>query len=213
MVSLSESIMENLHYWLNSPDSGDVWDHFHLFQEHWVTIQHRLEWYESPNVSGIYTEHKYIMRNIDASRPEETYYEENIDNGEFASQMYSDVDLPSGKGKCRIDVEIEALSPPSGENDFGMVEYAVETKIKYDDMQNGITFLPRILAVPLNQLFKKAFLNIIGEEMVERDGEFAREKTTEYFQYLRRYHGEEPTQTKTKQSEFKPVPEEGVFFQ
>ncbi len=207
-----KSLSKQLHYWLNSPDDGEVWDHFHLFQEHWVPIYNRLEWYESPNVPGIYSEHKYIARNMNTSRPEETYYEENLDNGEFASEMYTETDLPSGRGECRIDIEIHSEAP-SGENDFAMVEYAVETKIKYSDMQKGVTFLPRIFAVPLNQFFKWAFLNYIGEEMVERDGEFAREKTTEYFQYLRKYHGEEPTQTKTKQSEFKPVPEDGVFFQ
>jgi hypothetical protein len=48
--------------------------------------------------------------------------------------------------------------------------------------------------------------------MVERDGEYARERTAEYFQYLRQYHGEEPTQEKTRRADFNPLPEEGVFF-
>jgi len=71
----------------------------------------------------------------------------------------------------------------------------------------------RFLAYPINRFFKWAFVKYIGEELIDRDGEYARERTTEYFQYLRKYHGEEPTQTKTRQAEFKPVPEEGIFFQ
>ncbi len=206
-------LMKKAEYWLSSPSGSEVWEHVHLFQGEWLPVYKRLEWYDSPNVPDIYEQHKYIMRNIDMARPEETYYEENLDSGVFASEMYTDTGLPSGKGNCRIDIDITARSPPSGENNFGSVEYSIDTKIKYKGIPSGVTFLPRIIANPLNQFFKWAFLNFYAEEMVGRDGEFAREKTTEYLQYLRKYHGEEPTQTKTKQSQFKPVPEEGIFFQ
>lgn len=149
---------------------------------------------------------------MDMSRPEETYYKENVDTGSFESEIDVREELPSGRGDMRISVRIQTKTPPSGENDFCLVDYIVDTEIKYD-MPNGITFLPRMFALPLNNMFKMFFMVFIGDEIVNRDGEFSIEKTQEYFQYLRKYHGEEPTQTKTRQSDFVPTNEEGTFFQ
>lgn len=211
-------IEKSLNYWFGFPDpdeesADNVWEHFHIFDGEWIDIQNRKEWYESPNVPDIYASHKYIFKqNMGMSRPEETFYKQNVDNGEFASDMYSTESLPSDRGKLKITTEIVTKSPPSGENDFCMVEYFVTTSIKYD-MPKGVTFLPRIVARPLNRFFKWAFLNFIGEEIVEYDGEYARERTTEYLQYIRKYHGEEPTQTKTRQAVYKPSFEDGIFFQ
>lgn len=214
----TEKMKKGLKYWLSFPDpennpEDNIWHDFHIFDGHWIPIQNRQEWYESPNVPGIYSEHKYIFKqNMDMGRPEETYYEQNVDDGSFASNMYVTEGLPSGKGDLKIETEISTKYAPSGENNFCLVDYVVTTEIKYS-MPKGVTFLPRIVARPLNRFFKKAFLKHIGEELIEYDGEYARERSNEYFQYLRKYHGEEPTQSKSRQSEFKPVPEEGVFFQ
>lgn len=191
----------------------NIWHHFHIFDGYWIKVQQRKEWYESPNVPGIYADHKYIFKqNMGIGRPEETFYSQNVDDGGFKSVMEVTEKLPSGRGDLKITTTINTKSPPSGENDFCLVEYLVDTEIKYE-LDKGITFLPRLLASPINRFFKWGFFNVIGEEMVDRDGEYARERTTEYFQYIRKYHGEEPTQTKTRQAEFKPVPEEGIFFQ
>ena len=193
-------------------ERDDIWSEFHLFQGHWVTIQNKVEWYQSPNVPTIYKEHKYVFRNIDMGRPYEKYYFQHQDSGDFEATMENTEGLPSGRGKLKINPTIATKAPPSGENDFGFVEYNVELDIKYD-MPGGITVLPRILAYPLNRFFKWAFLMFIAEEMIEYDGEYAREKLYEYFQYIRKYHGEEPLQSKTRESSFKPAVEEGVFFQ
>ncbi|MBY6294021.1 hypothetical protein GLU60_01380 [Nanohaloarchaea archaeon H01] len=194
-------------------DKDDVWSNFHLFQNEWVEIQNRVDWYESPNVPQIYADHKAIFKqNMDMGRPDERYYEQNMDSNEFASKMMRTDDLPGGQGEMRIKIDLGTKTAPSGENDFAMIEYVVRTELKYD-MPGGVTFLPRILAYPINRVLKWAFFQFIAEEMVDYDGEYARERTTEYFQYLRKYHGEEPTQTKSRQAEFKPVPEEGLFFQ
>lgn len=212
------AIASALNYWFGFPEPDDdpadnVWSDFHIFDGHWIKIQNRRDWYESPNVPGIYEDHKYIFnQNMSMGKPEETYYKENIDNGGFESNMIAIEDLPSGRGKLKINTHITTKNPPSGENDFCMVSYVVDTYIKYD-IPNGIKFLPRIIARPLNRFFKWAFLHHIGEEMVEYDGEYARERTTEYTQYIRKYHGEEPTQTKTRQATYKPSFEEGIFFQ
>lgn len=214
-----EDLKESLEYWFSAPDPDghepdNIWSDFHIFDGHWIEIQNRMDRYESPNVPQIYKDHKYIMKqNMGMSRPEEVYYEQNVDDGDFASTMEATDSLPSGdEGEYKITTEIGTGYPPSGENDFALVDYVVTTEIKYD-MPNGITFLPRIIARPLNQFFKWAFLRYIGEETVDRDGEYAIEKTTEYFQYLRKYHGEEPIQTKTRKAEYTPMPEEGIFFQ
>lgn len=218
-MSATSNLKESILYWFfEMPTPGDdeddnIWHDFHLFDGHWLEIQNRMDWYESPNVPTIYTEHKYIFKqNMDMGRPEETYYYENVDSGEFKSTMECDESLPSGLGDLKIITDIKTKSPPSGENDFCMAEYHVTTEIKYD-IPNGITFLPRIIARPLNRFFRWAFMKHIGHETVERDGEYAIERTTEYFQYIRKYHGEEPIQTKTRQADFQPMPEEGVFFQ
>lgn len=211
--------LDRLKYWIvETPDPGgnpedNIWSDLHLFDGEWVKIQNRVDWYESPNLPSIYQDHKYILKqNMGMTRPEETYYEQNVDSNAFKSDMYSETSLPSGKGDVRILTQIWTKTAPSGDNDFGMVEYLVTTKIKYD-MPNGVTFLPRIVARPLNRFFKWAFINYIGEEMIEQDGEFAIEKAREYYQYVRKYHGEEPIQTKSRQAEFRPAPEEGIFFQ
>jgi hypothetical protein len=214
-----KSWLKKIFYWFETPNPDkdhrdNIWEKFHLFNNEWIEIQSRLEWYESPNVPAIYQDHKYIFnQNLGFSaRPEEVYYEQNVDTKQFESHMDVDENLPSGNGKLRLTTKINTKSPPSGENDFAMVQYLVTTDIKYK-IDKGITFLPRIIARPLNRFFKWAFLRYIGEEMVERDGEYAIERTREYFQYIRKYHGEEPIQTKTRQAHFKPVPEEGIFFQ
>lgn len=213
-----DNIKKGFVYWFSTPDPDEdeddnIWHDFHIFDGEWIEIQNRVDWYESPNVPTIYEDHKYIMKqNMGMSRPEETFYQQNMDSNEFKSDMYADMSLPSGKGDLRIETNIWTKSAPSGENNFCMVEYLVKTKIRYD-MAGGITFLPRIFARPLNRLFKKFFIDYIGEEIVDRDGEFALEKTKEYYNYVRRYHGEEPMQTKTRQAEFNPSPEDGVFFQ
>lgn len=214
-------VLEPILKWFRFPDpdnhhKDNIWHDFHIFDGHWVEIQNRVEWYESPKVPQIYKDHVYIIKKaMELGRPEETFYYQNVDSNEFSSEIEKDGnDLPSGAGgaEWKLEIELEAKTPPSGENDFAWVEYFVKTSIRYK-MPQGITFLPRIVARPLNRFFKWAFLQYLGEEMIDYDGEYAREKTNEYFQHLRKYHGEEPTQTKTRQAEFKPMPEEGVFFQ
>lgn len=191
----------------------DIWHHFDLFDGEFHEIQNRVDWYESPKVPRIYKDHVYIFKqNMDMGRPDEVYYEENVDSRKFKSRIMKTEELPSGRGNLRIESTIDLKTPPSGENDFAMVEYFVRTELQYD-VPAGVEKLPRILAYPLNRVFKWAFFQFIAEEMVDYDGEYARERTTEYIQYVRKYHGEEPTQTKTRQAEFKPVPEEGIFFQ
>lgn len=205
-------------YWLATPSPGsdpsdDIWHDFELFSGDWFKIQNRKEWYESPNVPSIYKDHIYIFdKNMDMNRPEETYYKQNVDSNEFRSKLDCTEELPSGNGDMRISVRLMTKNPPSGENDFAMVEYMVDTELKYD-MPQGITFLPRIIAKPLNETFRVFFYQFIGENMVEYDGEYALERTREYFQYLRKYHGEEPTQTKTRRSEYTPTVQEGKFFE
>lgn len=191
----------------------DIWSDMHIFDGDWVEIQNRVDWYESPNISGIYKDHVYIFKqNMDMGRPDERFYSENVDSGEFESHVRKGGGLPSGRGEFRITSNIATKSPPSGENDFGFVEYFVQTELKYD-IPDGISFLPRFLAHPMNRFFRWVFMLYMGHHILDYDGEYAREKTTEYFQYIRKYHGEEPTQTKTRQAEYKPVPEEGFFFQ
>jgi hypothetical protein len=191
----------------------NIWADFHIFDGEWIHIQNRREWYESPNVPGVYADHKNIMKqNMGMGRPEENFFKQNIDDGSFASEMHAIEELPSGRGEVKIVTNIGTKNAPSGENDFCMVEYVVDTYITYD-IPNGVTFLPRIFSRPINRFFKWAFLMHIGEEMVEYDGEYARERTTEYMQYVRKYHGEEPTQTKTRQAVYKPSFEDGIFFQ
>jgi hypothetical protein len=205
-------------FWIESPDpdsneEDNIWHDMHEFDGEWVKIQNRLEWFESPNVPSIYEDHKYILKqNMGMGRPEETFYKQNVDSNDFNSNIDAIDDLPSGQGKMRIKIDVSTGYPPSGENDFAMAEYLVDTEIKYD-MPQGVTFLPRFLARPLNNLFKRLFIRHIGEDILMRDGEYAIEKTREYFQYIRRYHGEEPVQTKSRQAEFKPVPEGGIFFE
>lgn len=218
--SYMNKLPDSIQYWMGLPDpkenhDDNIWHHFHVFDDEWVDVQNRMEWYDSPNVPSIYTDHKYIFKqNMGMGKPEETYYEQNIDSGDFKTSMEVTESLPSGigGGEMKIEVEINTLNPPSGENNFCLVAYTVDTKVKYDVTQ-GVRFLPRFLANPLNRFFKWAFMQYIAEDMVDRDGEYAIERTTEYFQYLRKYHGEEPTQTKSRQTEFTPLPEDGVFFQ
>ncbi len=217
MSEESKSLGERILYWFELPDpenneADNVWRDFHLFDNEWVEIQSRLEWYESPNVPRIYVDHKVIGQNMEMGRPEERYYKENVDSGDFRAYLDWREDLPGDQGEYRIRVQIRTKIAPSGENDFAMVQYRVDTELKYDTPQ-GITFLPRILSRPLNRFFKWAYMRFIAEEMIDRDGEFALEKTREYFQYLRKYHGEEPSQSKSREAQFTPLPEEGIFFQ
>lgn len=195
-------------------EGDDIWSDFHLFHEDWIEVVNKKEWYEAPHVPQIYTDHKKIVKqNMGLNRPFEEFYFENLGSGSFASNMYVDGDgLPSGNGDFRIDIEIETQSPPSGENDAALVEYFVRGKLSYDVPQ-GVTFLPRFLAYPLNRFFKWAFLEFLAEEQIEYDGEYVRERVNEYFQYIRKYHGEEPLQAKSRQAAFKPSVEDGVFFQ
>lgn len=213
-----EGFKESVNYWLESPspeaiEADDVWHEFEVFSGDWVEIQNRMDRYESPHIPRIYKDHKYIFKqNMQMPRPEEVFYEQNMDSGEFKSVIEAEEPLPSGKGDLKIETDLATKYEPSGENDFAGIDYLVSTHVRYD-VPNGITFLPRILARPLNQFFRYAYMKFLAIEMVERDGEYAIEKTREYFQYLRKYHGEEPIQTKSRQSEFKPVPDEGIFFQ
>ena len=224
------SFIDSLMAWVRTPDpdkkkgrddweyhkfeeSDDVWSDFHLFHGDWIEIMNKKEWYDSPHVPQIYTDHKKIVRkNMGMSRPEETFYFQSVDDNSFASNLEVDEGLPSGNGKFRLEIEIETITPPSGENDACTVEYFVTGKIKYS-VPGGIDFLPRFLAYPLNRFFKLAYLEFIAEEQIEYDGEYARERINEYFQYLRKYHGEEPLQAKSRQAVFKPKVEDGVFFQ
>lgn len=217
-MSWQNKFLKQVNYWFSTPDPkghepDNVWRDFEVFSGDWIKIQNRLDRYESPNVPSIYEDHKYIFKqNMGMRRPEEVFYSQNVDTNEFSSDIEATDNLPSGKGEIKILTDIGTNYEPSGENNFCGVDYMVTTYINYD-IPNGIEFLPRIVARPLNQFFKWAYLKFLAEEMVERDSEYAIEKTTEYFQYLRKYHGEEPIQTKSRQAEYKPVPEEGIFFQ
>ena len=199
----------------------DVWRDFHLFHGDWIQITNKKEWYDSPNVPQIYGDHKKILKqNMQLTRPFETWYAERLDDGDFESHMNvggegsSSLSLPSGNGKYKIEIEIGLpAGAPSGENDAATVEYFVKAHLKYTEIPDGVDFLPRFIAYPLNSFFKSVFLQFIAEEQIEYDGEFVREKVNEYFQYLRKYHGEEPLQAKSRQAAFKPAVEDGVFFQ
>lgn len=201
--------------WFRTPDGSwdddDVWHHFPLFQGGWEEIHNKVEWYESPHVVDIYKDHKYIFKNIDMGRPYETYYEESVDDGGFRSKMASTCSLPSHLGKMKIKVRIRTKAPPSGENDFGLVEYFVRTYVKYS-IPSGIKNLPRFLALPLNSFFKWAYMQFIADELIEHDGEFAREKMYSYFDYLRKYHGEEPVQARSRRTVYEPTEAERRFF-
>lgn len=221
--SVLEDIVEGLGKlgiwdWLKTtdPDSNDldnVWSDMHVFNNEWTLIQNRMEWYESPNVPQIYQDHKYIFdKNMELEKPDETYYYQNVDSDEFESDMIMESGLPSGRGDMRFDIKVRTKYAPSGENNFAMVSYIVDTELKYD-MPKTVKHLPRVLAVPLAYTYRWIFMLFIAEEMLERDGEYAIEKTREYYQYLRKYHGEEPTQSKSRQAEFTPIPEDGIFFE
>lgn len=204
-------------YWFRFPKPGedhddDPWHHNPIFTGDWVKVKNRKEWYESPHIVSIYEDHKKILNvNMEMSKPIERYYFQHVDNGGFRSVMTSDGDLPSSIGDYRIHTRLRTKAPPSGENNFGLIEYSTTLQVKYNPPE-GITKLPRILARPLNQFFKWAYLKWIGEEVMEHDSEFAQEQLNTYFQYLRRYHGEEPLQSKTRQELYKPPTDEGTFF-
>jgi hypothetical protein len=222
-------LKKNVLTWLKTPDpykkkgrpeweyekfeKDNVWHEFHLFNNEWVEIVNRLEWYDAPHVPQIYESHKKICRELmEMERPFESFYKENVDSGGFESHMHVEEELPSENGEFRLEMVLETKNAPSGENDACLIEYFVKGKIRYD-IPKGIDFLPRIIAYPLNRFFKYAYYKWIGEEQVEYDGEYAREKVTEYFQHIRKYHGEEPIQAKSRQAKFQPVVEDGVFFQ
>ena len=189
----------------------DIWHHEEIFSGEKFLLENKTEWYESPNVPSIYAEHKYIFNNnMNISKPFEKYYEQNVDSGDFKSTMEAYDGLPSGRGDLTIETNISTKSPPSGDNNFAMVDYSVQLFVEYD-LPGGITFLPRFLAHPLNKLFQYYFINYLGEEMLEYDVEYAREKLAEYFDYIRKYHGEEPVQTRTRQESFEPTDEETFF--
>lgn len=208
-------MVKGLKFWISKPDGSheedNIWSDFHVFDGHWVEVMNREEWYESPNVPTIYKEHKFVFKNIDMGRPFEEEFMQKMHTGEFEVKMWNDQTLPSGKGKLKLTSEISTKSPPD-ENGFCLVEYFVKLEIKYD-MPQGITNLPRILAYPLNKFFKWGFFKFIGEEIVVRDSEYAQQKLLQYMQYIRKYHGEEPLQSKTRESEYKPALEEGRFFE
>jgi len=194
-------------------DMDNVWSDMHVFNNEWTLVKNRMEWYESPNVPQIYQDHLYIFdKNLELEKPDETYYYQNVDTDEFESDMIMEDDLPSNRGEMRFKIKVRTKYAPSGENNFAMVSYIVDTEIKYDTPK-GVKFLPRFLALPLNFIYRWLFMHVIAEEMLERDGEYAIERTRDYYQYLRKYHGEEPTQTKSRQAEFTPIPEDGVFFE
>ncbi|MFB6180413.1 MAG: hypothetical protein ABEJ93_00910 [Candidatus Nanohalobium sp.] len=217
-MSDDKGLADRIMYWFETPSPGsdesdDIWSDFHLFSGEWIELMNRLDWYEAPRVPTLYEKHKAIMsENMDMTRPFEEYYYQNVDSNDFESHMRCEMPLPSGRGSYRIKPLIKTKSPPSGENDFAFVEYWMKLEVTYD-IPNGVTFLPRIVARPLNRFFKWAFIQFVAEEMVERDTEYAREKLNEYVRYVRKYHGEEPTQSRTRQVEFKPMPEEGKFFE
>jgi hypothetical protein len=192
-------------------EKDDIWHHEHIFEGEWVEIQNKAEWYESPNIVSIYKDHKYIFnQNMNLDKPAETFYYENVDSGEFESIMEVSEGLPSKHGKLKLTTNPATQSPPSGDNDFGLIEYWVTLEVKYD-FPDGINWLPRIFAYPLNKFFKKWFTNQLGGRMVGYDMEFAREKMMDYFNSLRKYHGEEPVQTKTQQGQYTPDTDEQFF--
>ena len=193
-------------------ERDNIWSDFHIFNGEWIKIMQKKEEYNSPHVPDLYEAHKTIYGNIGLDSPYEESYKENQDSGKFTSEMSSTGDLSSGKGEFKLSTKVKCKSPPEGENNFAKVEYDADIEIKYS-MPGGITFLPRILAYPLNKFFRWAFTQYVGEDMIEYDGEYARQKLLDYFQYLRKYHGEEPLQSRTRESKFKPAVEDGVFFQ
>lgn len=210
-------------YWFRTPkpndnEKDDIWSEHPIFNSDDVEVTNRVEWYESPNVPSIYKDHKHIFKKqMDLARPEETYFFQNLDSNEFRSQMkigdgnFGHLELPSELGHFHIETRIRTKSPPSGDNEFALVEYFSRVFVNYSAPQ-GVTILPRFVARPINMFFRWAFLKYIGEDAVEEDGEYARQQLTEYFQYLRKYHGEEPVQTKTRLEEPPEVPEDGTFF-
>lgn len=193
-------------------EADDVWHHEEIFNGDYHLIESSIEWYESPNVPTVYTDHKYIFnQNMGMGKPTEKYYEQNVDSDDFKSNMIIREGLPSERGKLKIDTTVKTKSSPSGENNFAMVDYSVKLFIKYSEV-DGIEWLPRFIANPLNSLFRYYFVRYIGEEMLEYDIEYSRERMIEYFDYLRKYHGEEPVQSKTRQEHFE-TPWEGTFFE
>ncbi len=213
-----KKVLDPITYWFRFPKSSDsnddLWHHHPVFTGDWVKIKNRLEWYESPYIVDIYGDHKKIFNvNMGMGKPSEKFYYQHVDDNGFRSQMESTDELPSGLGELKIHTRLRTKVPPSGENDFGMIEYSVTLMVKYDHVPDGIMRMPRILSRPLNRFFKWAYVKYVAEELIHHDGEYAQEKLNEYFQYIRKYHGEEPLQSKTRQELYTPPTEEGTFFE
>ncbi|MFB6192688.1 MAG: hypothetical protein ABEK00_00380 [Candidatus Nanohaloarchaea archaeon] len=190
-------------------DSDDLWGN-PVFGGDWVEIQTKVESYESPNVVTIYEDHGNILEEIGLGSPSESFYYENLDNGEFESEMESTADLPSGKGEMKLTINPETKYPPSDDNEFALIDYWVQLEVSFD-FPDGVDWMPRIFAYPLNKFLKKWFVSQLGGRMVGYDMEFAREKLMDYFDSLRKYHGEEPVQTKTLDGQYSDLEE--PFFQ
>ncbi|MFB6204248.1 MAG: hypothetical protein ABEJ75_01245 [Candidatus Nanohaloarchaea archaeon] len=220
------NFVDRIMAWLHTPGTSepeglddyfskkdDIWHHHELFQGE-TEIMNKAEWYDSPNVIGIYKDHKYVFKqNMGIGGPDETFYFQNVDSREFESVMEVSESLPSGHGSLRLETDISTKNPPDPDNnDFALIEYWVSVYVDYS-LPGGIDFLPRILAYPLNRFFRGAFERFILEEIVLRDTEYARERLSEYFDIIRKHHGEEPIQTKTRQEAYTPGPEERRFFQ
>jgi hypothetical protein len=197
----------------NFEEKDDLWHHHEVFSGEEFLIETITEWYESPNVAAVYKNHKYIFnQNMDLDKPLETYYFQNVDSDEFRSNMEVSESLPSDNGDMIIEIDLKTKNAPSGENNFAMMDYSTELYLEYGEIPEGIRWLPRVLAYPLNRMFRYYFIRYIGEEMLEYDIEYSRERLKEYYQYIRKYHGEEPVQTKTRQAHFE-TPYEGTFFE
>jgi len=195
-------------------ERDDIWHDEEIFSGEEILIESITEWYSSPNVVTIYTDHKYLLnQNLGMGKPHEQFYYQNVDDGDFESEMHVDEGLPSGQGRLKIQTVLSTKSPPSGENNFAMMDYSSELYVVYDSISSiqGIKFLPRLIAYPLNSMFRYYYVNYIGEEQVNYDIEYARERFNEYFQYIRKYHGEEPAQSRSRQSDFVPAHQETFF--
>lgn len=216
MSDEDKSFIDRIAYWFKTPDPDeddhdDIWHHEEIFSGDWVEIQNRAEWYESPNVVTVYKDHKYILdQNMEMGKPDETFYFQNVDSREFKSVMEVKEDLPGGWGELMLQITPKTKSPPSEDNDFAMMEYFVSLKIRYD-LPPGVKFLPRIIARPLNSFFQRVFEKYVLEEVLEYDIEYARERLIEYYDYIRKYHGEEPIQTKSRQTAYHPMDEHRFF--
>lgn len=164
------------------------------------------DWYQASRVVEMYRKMKKLLeQDMNFDEVQETFFEQNVDNGKFTTEIYATRDLGShgiedtgASTKMVFKIKYWAQTPlnSTDEGYFGTVELNADAHLKVKMPGKDRYFDSVLRRIWFNSIYRKQFRYWV---------EYADEELIRYINNVRAFFGFEPTVGKSRRLHFEPL--------